>query len=95
MSEVVKPMMIHAEKLLQFLEAKGASLKCTRCGQDRWSGGDEPGFRGVAMPVLGKEGYTTTDMLAVMPMVCSNCANVWLIARPPVEQWIAASKDEQ
>ncbi|HGM6719893.1 hypothetical protein J5H43_01865 [Stenotrophomonas maltophilia] len=92
MSEVIKPLMIYADQLQQFLAAKGASLNCTKCGQDQWSGGDEPGYRGVAMPVLGKEGYTTSGMIAVIPLVCSNCANVWLIARPPVEDWLRGQR---
>ncbi|WP_155394083.1 hypothetical protein [Xanthomonas albilineans] len=83
-----KPTPISADDLLAFMKAKNVNLQCPRCPATDWQMVESEESRGVALPVLGDDGVTKSDILPIMPIVCRNCGFVWAVARQRVQEWM-------
>lgn len=83
------PRFIVPDDVTAFFTAKNVDERCPRCPNNNWTLIESSEVHGIAPAALNSQGNTNMALtFPMLPIVCTNCAFVWLIARGSFEEWL-------
>jgi hypothetical protein len=81
------------DDLKRFFHSIGGSDSCWRCGHSDWAIGNSDEDGGAALHSTGWDGKVTDRIMEVLPLVCENCGNVWLVWWGHIRQWLSENPE--
>lgn len=80
---------IGGDDLARFHKARGVTdISCPRCGTSSWQIESLDDVPASSIPELKPNDEAQLPGLRTLVLACQNCANLWLMAYDPIEQWL-------
>lgn len=85
---------ITSQDLERFHAAKGVTdISCPRCGYSAWFVHSTDGSVGARLGQIDENGQPSAERIDTIVLICSNCANIWMMAMDPIAEWLEGNPD--
>jgi hypothetical protein len=90
---------IDATEIQRFMEAhRIENPRCPMCGETSWFVGAGGLVPALSIPSVTEEGHVQLGYRTpIIPLFCTNCSYIWLVAYQPVLDWLTknSSSDKE
>ncbi len=76
------------EDLKRFFASIEGEDNCWRCRQSAWAVGNSDDDAGAGLHAVGWDGKVADRIMEVLPLVCENCGNIWLVWWGHILDWL-------